>query len=414
MRAEGPAGKEFALRFFSILMFMALVTLFLGGGCDDDKSSKRHGRDAGTWTQKHHDASSSCTTPSPAPDNASLVWASAALNAETSSAVIVIQNQAFVYTVDSLVENVSSIVALELDCGTTLWETKIDLAANWSTSSPGYVDGRVFISSNSTFYCMDAWNGSIIWETEVAGTTLANTSPAFGAGLVFIGAYDTGELLAFHPGNGSIAWEEALPSGMYANGKPVFYNDTVYMASGGNNAVVAYKATTGTVEWITYLTDNNGVYGDMSTGGDRLWVPSYAFTGNSNVFSLDLDNGAILTTTEIIPTNVAPAYANGKVYVPYGIDAWFVPQGTVVIDVENGAVLKNFAFGGWKSSVAVAGGLVIFGDVNAFGTGCDTLYAVDTATDTVVWSTPGGGGSPSVASGRVYTIGSDGKVYCYE
>jgi outer membrane protein assembly factor BamB len=371
--------------------------------------------DAGMyWKEAHHDAASTSTSASDAPDSASLAWTSGNINAVTLSSVIVAHNSAFVYTFNAA-DNSGSVVALELDCGTLVWETAVKTDPDlWSSSSPTYYAGRVFIGSNSTLYALDAWTGDIIFEKEIGGT-VTNSCPVCAGRSLFIGTYSTGELAAFDLYNADELWRYTLPGGLYANGKPVYYDDTVYMNSGGNNAVVAVDAVDGSLIWEKFLPDGVSVWGDMSIGGDRLWAATYnMYTFGGHLYSLDLLNGGVITETEITGTNSAPAYVNGVVYISSGIEAWSIGQVTVLVNADNGDIINTLDFGGYKCSSAVADSMVFLGDINAAGSGCDHFYALNAADGSAAWDNAAGGASPAIANGRVYTIGSDGRVYCYK
>lgn len=143
-------------------------------------------------------------------------------------------------------------------------------------------------------------------------------------------------------------------------------------------------------------------------------MSTYNFYGDGKVAALDAADGAILWQKPTNRTSATPAYYDGKIYICGGCLGFAEPVTTSCFNADTGALiwLKN-DMGNWTCSVAVADGKVFVGKpgITAFSD-FDYLktYALDAENGEQVWSYAGGGSSPAVAHGRVYTLGG-GKVY---
>jgi outer membrane protein assembly factor BamB len=397
--------------------YVTLVVEFGDSECAADVATVTV-MDAGLyWPQVHHNAACAGMSASSVPQTENIAW-SADVAAVQMSAPVVCHNSAFVYSIDT--DNLAAYVkAVELECGSVVWTAPVDYPTDtWTTSSPAYADGFVFALSNSSLYALDAWTGEVRWQRALSGYT-SNCSPAVADGLVFVGTDSTGDVYAFDLYNGDELWKHTFPGAGHADTKPAVYGGYVFIGGYysmfddlGCNGIISLYIDNGSEVWFAPTT--YGVMGSMSIVNGRLWATDYNFAGPGNLYSMHLENGGVITTTAITSTDVAPTYLDGKIYVCGGITAWGVPQTFQAIDADNGDVLATENFGGFKCSLAAAPGVIICGDINVAGTGCDAFHVYDAAAGTVLWSGTCGGGCPAIAAGRIYSIGSDGKIYCHK
>ena len=109
--------------------------------------------------------------------------------------------------------------AFELESGYCLWSIKLDIGFTASPKSldvkGGEYDCRVFIGGESgVFYCVNASDGSIVWQTRLCGKIRSTAAIGSVSGLdnvcLYVAAYGA-RLYALNTEDGSVIWSSYLP-----------------------------------------------------------------------------------------------------------------------------------------------------------------------------------------------------------
>jgi len=144
-----------------------------------------------------------------------------------------------------------------------------------------------------------------------------------------------------------------------------------------------------------------------------VYMATYNFDGDGDLFALSLDDGSVLWSKVISPTDSTPTLVDGRVYVSGGCEG-FSDSVSYCFNVADGDLLWSTdpkdEIGDWRCSMAYADGLVFSGkpDFEDFG----GTVALDAITGDVVWSHPGGGSSPAISDGIVFSVGG-GRVWAF-
>ncbi|MEL4306250.1 PQQ-binding-like beta-propeller repeat protein [Methanococcoides sp. LMO-2] len=342
------------------------------------------------WEHFHKDTRNTGYSPSDAPDTNNILWASEDIGAVKGSSPVIADNKIYVNCgkyVRSLDQYTGEFLANHSN-GSTKYN---------SIASPAYNDGNV-------------WCG--LPESVNSGTTVAD-------GKRFEGEWD-GNYYCFDETTGELVWNfsaegnaQATPA--YDNGR-VYFTSWVYgQADGGN--VYCVDANTGELVWnqskILYnCCSSPTIYGDI------LYLTTYNFYGEGEIYALDRDNGSILWKKDIHSTDSTPAVAYGNVYVTGGCYGYSDLQ-TYCFDATTGELKwetdPEDGIGGWLCSAAVADEKVFVG--TAFDTeedyaGLNGTCALDAFTGELIWNSPYGGSSPAIVDGMLFTV-AEGKVYAF-
>lgn len=166
--------------------------------------------------------------------------------------------------------------------GATLWQIHFpDISGDDDVpTSAVYNNGRLYIGlKNGLFYCLDATNGSIIWQynTGSIGDYGIYSSAAFYGNLVIFGGGDH-LVHALNIANGSLAW--TFTTGSLVTASPSIANGVLYIGSLDKH-VYALNPLTGVKLW--QYTTGGAVYSSPIVSSGVLYEASsdgylYAFT----------------------------------------------------------------------------------------------------------------------------------------
>lgn len=357
------------------------------------------------WEQFHTDSRHTGFSTSTAPDTNNILWVSDDIGAVSGSSPVVAGGRLFVNCGDTL-------VSLDEKTGAYLSVHGEGSSAYGSWASPCYHDGNVWCGLND--YPEDAPYSSVNGGTMVAD------------GKVYAGNWDGGQYFCFDVADGEELWnftvEGADPGvigGGDAQGTPAHSDGKVYLTSWLYGApyaghVYCLDADTGALIWHQNDIPEQ-CCGSPAIADGIIYVTTYNFYGDGEILALDKGDGTILWRQTIMRSDSTPAVADGYVYVTGGCMG-FSDLVTYCFDATTGELIwetdASDKIGGWTVSVAVADGKVFVGSSSGYS-GCAGTYALDAATGNVIWSDPGGGSSPAVADGIVFTIGGDGRVYAF-
>jgi outer membrane protein assembly factor BamB len=372
---------------------------------------------ANDWPQFHNDTANTGYSASNAPATADLAWESEEVNATPGSNPAVANGKIFVYGNDRL-------TCLKEESGETLWQTSLEAAHLWGAwQSPAYANGKVFIGSGKYLYCLAEDSGGELWKYKFpTNRGPCNGSPKVAGGKVIVGDWDGGFYYCLDENSGDFKWKYAVTGN--AQGTPAYVDGKVYLTSWSyrteNNAhIYCLNAETGALIWhqgdLTH-DDEEGTCGSPTIAEGKVFVTTYNFYGDGKIAALDAAGGDILWQKTTNRTDATPAYAGGKIYICGGCLGFAEPVTTSCFNADTGELiwLKNDK-GNWTCSVAVADGKVFVGKPGSTAfSDFDYLetYALNAENGGTIWSYAGGGSSPAVANGRVYTLGG-GKVYAF-
>lgn len=359
------------------------------------------------WSQFHLNPSHTGSSVSKAPRTNQTAWITDDINALAGSSVTVAGDKVFVNCVDVL-------VCLDEFTGETLWnvsfEQNSDVCCSWFT--PVYHDGKVFFTGMKTI-CLDAEDGREIWSfVPPSGRGAVDGSPAIVDGKVVVSDWDGHHYYCLDEATGDELWNFTVDGS--AQSTPAIYGDKVVFGSwewglGGNIYCVCLDD--GTEVWN--ITTENSPCGSAAIEYGVVYMTTYDFNGDGDLLALALDDGSTIWREAISPTDSTPTLADGKVYVCGGVEG-FSRLLMYCFDADDGNLIwvtdPGDKIGDWRCSMAYADGLVFVG--KAAFTDFGGTYALDAVCGEQVWSYPGGGSSPAVADGMIFTVGN-GKVYAF-
>lgn len=327
------------------------------------------------------------------------------------------------------------------------WEA--DLGA-YGKSSPVLYENKVYTAAGDNLFCLDASNGSVIWEKEFAdnvGSLLSVFDDRLYAG------DDNWNFVAIDPATGNDLWRVRLNGDIRS--APCHASGIVYI-SDDTGGVYALNANDGTVVWALdlnangvtmaladnrlYFLSNRGITGGPSqsvlavntSDGAVIWqtgVAGFAFnspaiSGNTlvlgtkgHVYALNRTSGAVIWDTDFstaLEFHGSPAIADGFVYIgSQTVASGVTPAVLAKLDIDTGntewtRTINENRFG-LNGAPVVAGGVVIaVGDQ----TGC---LAWDADSGDLLWNftpSPGFAGASAIVSGdQVFYLDVNRKFY---
>jgi len=138
--------------------------------------------------------------------------------------------------------------AVNITTGDAVW----NVTHYSSRASPALSHGKLYVGGSSvdtSFYCYDALNGSLIWKNEEMEGAI-ETSPVVADGKVYFGTYEAdGTVYALDANSGSILWNYTLhiPEGFgggYNIASHPAISDSILFIGVANVGVLAFRDTT--------------------------------------------------------------------------------------------------------------------------------------------------------------------------
>ena len=160
-------------------------------------------------------------------------------------------------------------------------------------SSAAVVDGKVYIGScDQNLYCLDAYNGSLIWKFPTEYRIAS--SPAVADGKVYLGP-DDGYIYCLDADNGTELWKKDL----YAGNIPPYLWEVSTWQARSSPIVVGGGLYVGALDGNFYCLnkENGNPLWTFPTGGPIGGSPAYAdgviyiASTDRNVYALDASNG---------------------------------------------------------------------------------------------------------------------------
>lgn len=172
-------------------------------------------------------------------------------------------------------------VALLEEDGSFDWEYPINpLGQNWGYwSGTAYDDGMVFCGGNS-LYCLDASDGSYIWDYYTAGSNFF--SFVFGHPLVYdgivYGPRRDGTMIAVDESDGSFLWSHFIGGGYGCYHPPAIAGDIGIFGAGFDSTVYGRNRITGNPGWVwynPYSGSDRSMRVPPTVNGDNVYYGSY-------------------------------------------------------------------------------------------------------------------------------------------
>lgn len=353
-----------------------------------------------SWPQFQKDARHTGFSEGSAPSTPTRLWVSDDIGAVGSSSVAISGGRIFVNCEDDTGGYV--IRSINQQTGAFLANHGEGNGVLDSWSSPVYNDSKVWCGLNN-------YPTGTTFSTVNGGTMVAD-------GKVFSSNWDGGQYFCFDERTGEELWSFSADSPSYAQSCPAYKDGRVYVLYwSGENAVYCLDADSGAKIW---KQDNvtNGPCGSPMITGDTIYFTTYNFYGDAEIYALNIDDGSVKwSDTSIIRTDSTPAYAYGNVYVSSGCGG-FSDLATYCFNATTGEQVwetdHSDNIGSWTCSAAVADGKVYVGTSTNY-TSNFGLTCLDAYTGGIVWQDEGGGGTPAIVDGTVYSAGSDGRIYAY-
>ncbi len=313
-----------------------------------------------------------------------------------------------------------------------LWATEIGISG-WR-NNPVVDDGAIYVGSAGVLqyisdrrdgiYSLDLLTGVQRWRYN---TELDVNSVAVSGGVV-IGVGDEGRVWALSARDGGLLWSDDLEVGVF--GDPLIIGDMVIIGD-GDGVVTAYDLDSGEQLWLDreprlvgairggasaddehiYLATDLGEVASINTAGQTAWkITLVPRDGNTaEVFA-----APTVTDTMLIISVVRGARASEP-----GFRALDKETGEELWASQDTASIKNEGWANVRSSPAIAGGYIIFGEgysnqlvVIDLYTG-ETLWAAETGEECLPhWPSPVVNNSDSTV--LAYLARHDGGLYAVD
>ena len=279
-----------------------------------------------------------------------------------------------------------------------LWKQSFPRAAFEATAV--IAEGMIYVGTNNDdaagdFYALSLADGKEKWKFH----SDAGFSSAAGVrgGRVYVGNFE-GRCYCLNAADGKALW--GFDARATVHGGPNFYADKVLFTS-GDGTLYCLNAADGKPAW--QYTIDQPLYCSPTIVEDRVFLGGC----DSAFHVVDLDTGKAVAQIDIgAQTGNAPAVLGDRAY--FGT----LGAGVLGIDWKKPAIAWTFSAPRrkqeYKSSAALAGGLVVLG--------CNDrqVRGLDAASGAEVWSFAAKGNvesSPVAVGSRVYVGSNDGRFY---
>jgi outer membrane protein assembly factor BamB len=278
---------------------------------------------------------------------------------------------------------------------------------NGAVSYPLIAGGRVFVTTagigtgNGTqLYALDKQSGSILWgPVAIVGNSLWS-GLAYDHGKVFVINFE-GLLKSFDAATGQAGWSMNLPYVYWADSAPTAVNGIVYVGAASTGTVYAVSESSGNLLWQAAV--NGGGQSSPAVSSDGVFV-----TYPCQAYKFDPLTGATLWHYSGGCSGGGgrtAAYANGLLYMR----DWSTTLG-LIFNAATGAQTGNF-------STNISTPIPAFTTQTGFFQIAGTLQGIDLSTHNVLWSFAGDGhlvSAPIVIDQVVIVGSSSGTVYALD
>jgi outer membrane protein assembly factor BamB/O-antigen ligase len=288
-----------------------------------------------------------------------------------------------------------TVAALNTSSGRRLWTKHI---AGPLASSPAVASDRIVIASLGGYvYAMRRSDGKQLWRFTVGSGT--ESSPIIVGNRVYFGSI-RGRLFAVRLDNGKVVWSTQANGRL--EGSPAYDDAKLYIGSYGGS-IYSFDARDGSVVW---KTDGLGRLGGLSSG-TFYSTPAVAYgrvyigSTDGRVYSLSQRTGEIAWTYSTGGyVYSGPAVHNDTVYIGS------YDHNLYALDAQTGNTRWRFDTGAPISgSATVVRGIVY---ISSFAR---MTYGLNASSGRLVWKFADGKYSPVVASGKLFLLVGNGRLY---
>jgi outer membrane protein assembly factor BamB len=305
-----------------------------------------------------------------------------------------------------------------------LWKTEVGIQG-WLNNAI-IVDNSIYVSSagvaqfvpdrRDAIYSLDLRSGRQNWYYQAV---LDVNGIGYFDGIV-VATGDEGRVWGFNARDGSLVWTKELGTPIYSNPLTV---EGMAIVGDGLGRLNAYDIQTGTPRWEQQV--DGAIRGGAASDGERIFVAGE----NNEVAAFDLGGREVWRkkvaargqSVEQIRIFAAPTVAGDLLIVTLvRLDVYAEPAvvaldrftGDIVWQAVDVAGIKTGDWANIRSSVAVVGELVLFGEAYS-----DSLVALDLLTGQTRWSAKIGSyclphwPSPVISGGQVILARDDGGLY---
>ena len=392
---------------------------------------------ANDWPQFHYDEKNAGHSPSTGLPSTNATKFDKDINAIGAVNPVVANGKIFVLTGYSGFDEPSGLTEIYLTCldeatGNYVWNFTLPRNVHYGSWSSPATDGTyVYASSDNKTYCVRVSDGQEVWNFTTVGATSCNGGPTIGGDYVFCSDWSSpAAYYCLNRYNGTLMWtfdnsDTTTYDMNYAQGTPAYDSSdgAVYLTgwgySGGQTGQL-YKVnvTTGDEEWSAQVTGSS-FCGSAAIDDEYVYVASYNFGGNGALYKYNKIDGWLEDSVTIETTDATPAIdeENGLIYISGGCYGYASP-GVRCYDINDFSNLVwsriNENMGGWTCSVSLADGYAFVGRETGYPSYCyNTTYALNATTGVTEWFYSEGGATAAIANGDVYTIGNNGHLYAF-
>jgi outer membrane protein assembly factor BamB len=295
--------------------------------------------------------------------------------------------------------------------GTPYLQWVFNTSATEVHNSPAAANGTLFVAaSNGCIYAINASTGQQIWmQTITNNENSVWSSPAIDSGRLFIGARDH-KLYCLNQTTGVPLWQyianEEIDASPVTSGNKVIVNTI-------NGTVYCIDYETALLLWKFDGNTNGGAY----FGSPSMIDENSVLIAEKNLYLINALTGQLIWEYNSSEINNPAAISNGKIFVCSGSSSYNSGDALVCVDAVSGLKVWGINFTGntgglHRSAPAVANGIVFFQSSLT----ANNFFAVNATTGSIIWTSTIGSfdfcSSPSIADGKVFIGGDDGKLYC--
>ncbi len=343
------------------------------------------------WSMFHYGLNNSGFSPSPAPDDDTLLWYKDIGLVARSNPTL---SDERLYVAGIQGPDPIFFFCLNPFNGSEIW--KIDIPCEvWG--NPTVANNRVYILGSGSFdlFCIDAITGDILWSYPQHG----HCSPKVVDDKVYFSSYggpsNEGGFFCLNATSGDLIW--SFDTTVYYEAcTPAVVNGNVYV---GNNDGIFYclDADTGNEIW-NYSTTGWGIWSSPSVVNNKVYVAT------DHLYCINAYTGDEIWNVSGIDTASSPAVAYGNVYIGNGVS-----DGKVYcFDADNGDLIwdsQSLGTSIWNAAAVADGKVYTCSNGNPAKFNC-----LDAYTGNIIWQydfiNNFSYSSPAVAYGNVY-VGSD-------
>jgi outer membrane protein assembly factor BamB len=242
---------------------------------------------------------------------------------------------------------------------------------------------------------------------------------------VVVATGDEGRVWGLDARSGEVAWIADFGEDVPVYSNPLMINGMAIVGN-GLGVATAFDLTTGATRWDVQL--DGAIRGGASSDGQLIFIAGE----NHEILAVDM-NGNEVWRAEVAARGqaaeqtrvfAAPTVAGDLVIVSLVRTGVYAEPAVVALDRSTGEVawqsrdVAGLKTGDWanvRSSVAVAGEVVVFGEALS-----DSLFALDLLTGQTRWSAKAGSyclphwPSPAITGGQVILPRDDGGLYAID